>query len=157
MIAALLPVALSLTAPAPAEAQDLSRIASIATMQGSCQKLILPGGGDQTAKCVGKILNVAYRDNRSSFRVAVGEALLVGFYGEDQAAVGDSATLVVSKVIVTLMGSNKTDALDATGECRYTNPYAGPGHVDCKATSKNGEVFELSFVSDGKPPSVQRF
>ncbi|MES2444518.1 MAG: hypothetical protein V4574_16960 [Pseudomonadota bacterium] len=150
----LLPIALSV-APAPG-GQDLSRVASIATMQGSCTRLVVPGGGDQTSRCTGKLLNIAYRDNRSSFRVAMGDILLLGFYGDDQAAVGDSAVLVVRKIIITRLGSNKTDTLDAVGECRYTNPYAGPSHVDCKA-SRPGEVYEFSFVSDGKPPAVTRF
>ena len=150
---ALLAAALAL-APAP---QDLSKVASISGMNGTCGKLVL-AGEDVTARCQGKLLNPAYSNDYSSFLVIVGDEKLVSFYGQDHAAVGNSATLTVTKITTTLIGDEKPTPvmIDATGECSYTNPYAGPSHVECKATA-GGKTYALSFVSDGKPPSVQRF
>jgi hypothetical protein len=155
MIGMLLPIALAV-APVAADRPDLSRIASTTTLQGTCQKLILPGGGDNTARCADKIAHIEYRDGRSSFRIAVAGNILIGFYGNEGAATGDTATLAVTKILVTPPFAKGADVLNAEGECRFTAPGAGPAHVECKAT-RPGEVYELSFASDGKPPTVERF
>lgn len=151
----LIPIALFM-APAAADRPDLSRVASTATMEGTCQKLVLPGGGDQTARCSDRIAHIAYRDGHSSFRIAVSKNLLIGFYGNENVAIGDTATLVVSKILITLPFGKGANVVDAEGECRYTNLDTGPSQVECKAT-RPGEVYELSFTSDGKPPTVERF
>ncbi|KGB51746.1 hypothetical protein FG91_04110 [Sphingopyxis sp. LC81] len=154
MIGLFLPMALSM-APAAADRLDLSRIASTTTMEGTCRKLILPGGGDNTSRCAGKIAHITYRDGRSSFRIAVAGNILIGFYGNEKAATGDTATLVVTNILVTPPFGRGADVLNAEGECRFTAPGAGPAQVECKAT-RPGEAYELSFASDGKPPTVER-
>lgn len=135
--------------------QDLSNVASLAVMDGACGKLVV-AGEDATGRCEGKLINTAYRNDRSSFMAMIGNELIVSFYGEDHAATGDTASLTVTKVTITRIGENRPRMTDATGACSYTNPYAGPSHVECKATA-GGKTYALSFVSDGKPPSVQRF
>jgi len=155
MIGMLLPMALAM-APAAADRPDLSRIASTTTLQGTCQKLVLPGGGDNTARCAGKIAHIAYRDGRSSFRIAVAGSILIGFYGNEGTAIGDTATLAVTRILVTPPFARGADVLEAEGECRFTDPGAGPVHIECKAT-RPGEVYELLFASDGNPPTVERF
>lgn len=154
MIGVLLPIALSM-APAAAERPDLSRVAGMSTTEGTCQKLLLPGGGDNTARCSKNIVHIAYRDGRSSFRITLGGNILIGFYGSETAATGDTGTLVVSNILVTPPFGKGADVLNAQGECRFTGPAASPAHVECRAT-RPGEIYELSFASDGKPPTSER-
>jgi hypothetical protein len=111
-----------------------------------------------TPRCEGRLLNPAYRNDHSSFLAVVRNEVLVSFYGEDHTATGDTATLTVTKITTTRIGDANPASvtIDATGECSYTNPYAGPSHVECRATG-GGKSYALSFVSDGNPPLVQRF
>jgi hypothetical protein len=147
----LLATALSL---APA-AQDLSLLANMAGIDGTCKKLTV-AGSDRTADCPTSLINIAYKNARSSFMVQVGDDSMVSFYGDDHAATGNTATLVLRSMTITRLGQTHARSVPATGECTYTNPYAGPSHVECHATTAEGD-YALSFVSDGKPPHVTHF
>lgn len=144
-----------LVAASPSGAQDLSNVAALATMQGKCLRLVTPEG-DLTGRCGDRIINTAYRDDHSSFMVMIGADTLISFWGEDHAAVDDRAVMAVRKITTTQTGHGKPTSQDADGQCSYTNPYAGPSHVDCTATVA-GKTYAFSFVSNGQAPNVKRF
>ncbi|MEG3148067.1 hypothetical protein U1839_25750 [Sphingomonas sp. RT2P30] len=138
-----------------AASPDLSNVANVAIMSGKCTALIMPEG-DMTAHCSGKLINTAYRDNSSSFMAVTDDTVAVSFFGTDHPATGDIALLDVSKVTVSREAGRQARSTAALGQCRYTNPFAGPSHVDCQAMAK-GKVYRLSFLSDGNPPKVKYF
>ena len=144
--------------PAAAEAQDrnLSNLHAIAIMNGTCDGLVM-GDKDASSGCEGKLTNTMYKTGRSGFTFLVGDLAVVTFSGADSPAKGNIARIRLDKVIFTLIGTGtKPNVVPATGTCTYTNPYAGPSHVTCSASTKSGR-FSGSFVSDGKPPDLQEF
>lgn len=138
-----------------AASQNLGNVANLATMTGRCTTLVMPEG-DMTARCTGKLINTAYRDNHSNFMAVRDDAVVVSFFGTDHAASGDVAMLDVSRVTISRGAGRKSRSIEAQGRCRYTNPFAGPSQVDCQATA-NGKIYRLSFLSDGNPPEVKYF
>ncbi len=151
LIAALGLVALTTV---PAAASDDAKFPQVMTLSGTCLKLIL-GKRDATGQCKGVIVNAAYASGASSFMFVVADTAIVSFYGKDNKAVGDNAVINVDHVTVTAVGDPKAKpvTVSAEGQCTYTNPYAGPSHVDCSARAV-GMDFTASFVSDGKPPAA---
>ena len=113
-------------------------------------------GLDQTeAIAVGaQLINIAYVSGESSFMIAVGDGNMVSFFGRDSTAVGNAATIAISRITATF--GDDTTSLSARGQCRYTNPYAGVSTVTCNATTARGLRYSLVFRSDGNPPTVQR-
>ncbi|MFA5965693.1 MAG: hypothetical protein WC804_16880 [Sphingomonas sp.] len=138
-----------------AAAQNPGNVANLATMTGRCTTLIMPEG-DMTAHCTGKLINTAYRDNHSNFMAVRDDAVVISFFGADHAASGDVAMLDVTRVTISRGAGSKSRSINARGQCRYTNPFAGPSHVDCQAMA-DGKVYRLSFLSDGNPPNVKYF
>jgi hypothetical protein len=125
-------------------------------MNGTCQRLII-AGNDASSSCQGKLTNTMYRTGRSGFTFLAGDVAVVTFSGADSPAKGDQAVIRLDKVIFTLVGTGtEPNVVNATGSCSYTNPYAGPSHVSCSASTKAGR-FSASFVSDGAPPDLQEF
>lgn len=126
----------------------------IAGMEGQCTRLTTRGE-DRTSKCDPLLLNNIYDNGRSSFLFfSQNKNAIVSFLGNDSKAVGNVATLQVTQVYMTgFDGKPVPHEMNATGTCRYTNPYEGVAHVDCLAGSGDNR-FEASFVSDGKPPNV---
>lgn len=137
----------------PAAAPNLS---AIAFLKGTCQSFVV-GGKDASRKCLGKLTNTVYRTGRSGFTFVVGDLAVVTFSGADSPAIGNRAAIRLDKVIFTLIGTGTPpNVIPASGRCTYTNPYAGPSHVNCSATTKDGP-FSASFVSNGEPPDIQQF
>lgn len=136
------------------QAQPASIGLTMAKLTGTCVKLATPEG-DRTAGCNNWVLNMAYSTGRSQFVVMVGEDESVSFGGVDSAAQGDVAELAVDYVLTGRGDLTRQTRHEVSGKCTYTNPYAGPSHVDCLA-SGSGETFELHFVSDGSPPDISR-
>ena len=128
----------------------------IAVLNGTCKRLIV-AGKDLSKDCEGKVTNTMYESTRRTgfLFVTRGGDVVVNFSGLDSPAVGDHAAALLSHVIFTQgeTGSNraKHQAYVATGTCTYTNPYAGPSHINCSASTTKG-LFSASFVSDGRPP-----
>lgn len=152
MMHMMLPIALA-TAPAADDRPNSIEVAYIATMAGTCQKLILSGDGDKTSRCSDKIVNVAYLDASASFRITLDDMLVIEFYGDDQGIVDDAAVVAVRKILITKRPNDRSDMFEAQGECRYTNPNAGPAHFECKAATSQ-KSYEFSFVTDGNPPTL---
>ena len=121
-------------------------------MNGKCHKFTF-AGADATPLCEGKILNVAYPDGHSSFMFTLKDKALVSFYGLDTRAVGDKATLRIQKLTLNLLMGTPSTGSPAAGECSYTNPYAGPSLVQCRATV-GARRFEATFVSNGEAPDL---
>ncbi len=124
----------------------------LATMDGTCHKFIM-NGDDVTEFCEGKIVNVAYPDGHSSFMFLLKDKALISFYGTDSRAIGNKASIRVEKITINLLLGIPPTGDAATGVCTYSNPYAGPSLVECEA-SLNGHVFKVTFVSDGREPSI---
>ena len=152
-----LAAALMLGLAASVDAQPAPQnLAAIALLQGTCGHLVV-GGKDASSRCEGKLTNSIYKTGRSGFTFLVGDLAVVTFSGADSPAKGDQATVRLDKVIFTLVGTGTPpNVVPATGTCTYTNPYAGPSHVNCSAATKSGS-FSASFVSNGEPPDLQRF
>ena len=136
-----------------------SALDDIATMNGKCSKLVF-AGHDGSKACVPKVINDVHKDGRVGFTFVVGDLAVVTFSGMGQQQVKDAANTAsqpLDEVVFTLTGTGaKPNTIKAAGVCTYTNPYAGPGKVDCTAHTSQG-LFEAAFVSDGRPPSMQKF
>lgn len=125
-----------------------------AVMNGKCHKFTF-AGAEATPLCEGKILNVTYPDGHSSFMFTLKDKALVSFYGLDARAIGDKATLRIQKLTLNLLMGTPSTGSPASGECTYTNPYAGPSLVQCRATVGTRR-FEATFVSDGNEPDLMK-
>jgi hypothetical protein len=140
---------------------DLQNLDGFAVMNGTCRRLIV-AGKDLSKDCMGKVTNTMYESTgRTGFLFVTRSGnVVVNFTGMDTPAVGDHAASVLDHVIFTQgkTGSKRAEhnGYRATGTCTYTNPYAGPSHINCSASTKKG-LFSASFVSDGKPPGIERF
>lgn len=140
---------------------DLQNLDGFGFMNGTCQRLIL-AGKDVSKDCEGKVTNTMYESTgRTGFLFVTRSGnVVVNFSGVDTPAVGDHAASVLDHVIFTQgkTGSKRVKhrGYVATGTCTYTNPYAGPSHINCSASTEKG-LFSASFVSDGKPPILTRF
>ena len=159
-----LTIGLALAAAAPAAAAPpanpfdkvpVENLAAMAFVKGSCSRLVI-AGRDDSARCQATIVNDAWKNGRSSFIFSARGWGMVSFYGVDSKAVGDQAVLHVDTILVTRERPAPVPTrVRATGRCTYTNPYAGPSHIDCSATA-GGKSYEGVFVSDGTPPDVVR-
>lgn len=141
--------------PALVAAGELDNLATLATMDGTCHKLVI-GGADATALCEPKVLNAAYKNGKSSFTFVAGDKAVVGFYGSDSRAQGNKAVLQVEAITLNLMMGRPSTMEAATGTCSYTNPYAGPSLIQCSAISSD-MTFSANFVSNGEEPAVREF
>lgn len=129
-----------------------ARIDTIATLNGTCQSLIVADDNHNDV-CGSQLANVAYRNGESNFMVDIGNGNRVSFFGQDSAAVDGAAVITLSRVTVAL--GREMNSYVARGQCRYTNPYAGVSTVVCNATA-DGHRYHLTFRSDGRPPNIQR-
>jgi hypothetical protein len=130
----------------------------VATMNGKCSHLVY-GGRDGSKACVPKVVNDVHKDGRTGFTFLDGNIAVVTFSGAADQVKDDPNTVTqpLDEVVLTLTGPGASPkTIKVTGSCLYTNPYAGPGKVDCTAHTGQGS-FEASFVSDGQAPSMQRF
>ena len=146
---------------AQGQSDDLPGLSSFAVMNGTCQRFIV-AGEDLSEGCEGKVLNTMYESTgRTGFAFLTRSGTSVTFSGVDTPAQGDQAHSILDRVIFTMDNKEtnpkavKSNVVEATGTCSYTNPYAGPSHINCSATTKNGS-FSASFVSDGKAPDIER-
>lgn len=143
---------IALHASAAIAAPSVSGLVSMMGVKGTCRQLTL-GDRDATASCTGTMLNTAYEDGRVGFYFVTRDALAVTFsgMGGQTHPNPDTAIQSVDKIITTKDGL--TSEAQATGVCRFTNPFKGPGIVSCKARTGSGE-FSAAFETDGKPPKT---
>ena len=149
--------ALTLLAATPTTAQNgLDNLASVATLEGTCEQLVV-AGRDVAAECAGHLINSAHTDGRSGFSFfAAGR--VVDFVGADSAYVGNSATLHVDTILIAhAQGPTppRPENMPARGTCTYTNPYAGVATILCAADTAQGP-FRVRFRSNGNPPGGGR-
>lgn len=141
----------------PTQAASEARLTGFASLNGRCERLLVPKGIGPSKRCAGKLLNTSYSNGRSGFYFVTDSGLTVTFtgLGHDQVKLGkDRATQPIDGVIVTSKG--KTTQFKAVGECKFSNPNNGPAPVNCRATTERGN-FEARFMSDGRPPEVRQF
>ena len=147
---------------AQGQSGDLRNLSGMALMNGTCQRLIV-AGRDLTKACLGKVTNSMYESTgRTGFSFVTSDNSAVTFSGMDTPAKGNRAASILDHVIFTPKNSEadptkvKPNVVPARGTCTYTNPYAGPSHINCTASTSMGS-FSASFVSDGKAPTIERF
>ena len=119
-------------------------------LNGTCKLLMTPEG-DQTHDCEPELFNMAFASGNSSFIVTIKDKGGISFRGMDSAAVGNTASLSVSTILLTGTSFAPAVELKAKGRCTYTNPNAGPVHVECYAKTDRG-TYQLSYDSDGNWP-----
>jgi hypothetical protein len=127
----------------------------LATVRGTCERLVI-GGRDLTGQCTGTLLNTSYATGRVGFYFVTNDGGALTFTGMGTSQVKpdqDTALQPVDGVIFGFKG--QFDKAKAVGTCRYTNPYARPGTIRCRAETQGG-VFAADFVTDGKPPEVAK-
>ena len=130
----------------------------LATVSGSCSEMTI-ADEDRSSECPATLFNLAYVDNTSSFRLVTEEGLVVSFFGDDNEAVGNKATLVVrtiyfTPVLDTREGESLADRtaraakatleLPAMGQCEYTNPDLPDNYIRCEATAA-GKTYSFKF------------
>jgi hypothetical protein len=146
----------ALAAVLVSSASHARNVVSMATLTGTCKRLIIAPKTDASQQCVGKLINVNYDDGRSGFYFVAGDVAAITFTGIGSAQVKlneDEVVQPVDGIIFTLIGmGTKPNFSPAVGSCRFTNPEKGrPSLVNCEATTKDGR-FIANFVSDGRPP-----
>ena len=131
----------------------------VATMNGRCSHLVFAGRDGSTA-CTPKVINDVHKDGRVGFTFLVSDLAVITFSGMGQQQVKDAAdvaTQPLDTVIFTLTGTGTAPkTIEAAGVCTYSNPYAGPAKVVCSAHTGEG-LFEATFLSDGREPSMHHF
>ena len=132
-------------------------MSALATVEGKCEQLVI-GGEDLTSICKGVILNTAYKSGRTGFLFVATNKAIVTFSGVDSPAVGDEASSRLDGIILSRLSQDKPNpvGIPARGACLYGNPYRGPARITCTAETDQGP-FRASFLSDGKPPRVDKF
>lgn len=146
-------VAIGALAASGSAAQDSPNLQSMAILTGTCERLIV-ADADRSAACHGALVNLTYRNGRTSFMFSDPQAqMAISFSGTSEVRAGDVVTLTVS-MITRASGSTPTvDAEPASGTCDYSNPYAGRSYVRCTGTTASGG-FSGSFTTNGEPPDV---
>lgn len=137
-----------------ADAQGIKDLTTIVSLRGQCSKLMI-AKVDFSSDCQGKLMNTAYKSGRTGFTFWLGDGF-VTFSGADSPAMGIRASVSLDRVLLARVGPERDSPLVATGTCTYTNPWAGPSHVNCRAFTKLGMV-TASFVSDGQEPDISSF
>ena len=133
-----------------------AKLTATVGVEGACQNLTI-GGEDHTTNCKGTLLNTEYDDERTGFYFATTDQVIVTFSSrgdQEQKIDTDTVTAPVDEVIVSSGG--KIDRLQATGACRFGNPYKGPMLIQCTADTERGR-FEGAFLTDGKQPDARTF
>jgi len=139
---------------APGYAQGLSDLEGMASLTGTCERLVMDGN-DFSANCSSTILQSIYSNGRTGFTLTVGEKGTVITFSGIQGAKPDpdSQLQSVDKVILNLgiEGVPPTSAA-TTGSCAYSNPYNGPMTISCQAVDDKGGAYLLQFRTDGTEP-----
>ncbi len=149
-ILAIMALCAGIAAPLPAAQQGIAPGTVMGTLTGTCSALIV-AGVDRTAECKSNAINTAYKTGNSSFMFLMGDTV-VSFFGRDTTAVGDQATIHVTRVFVNNGGKlDERQSSDVSGTCTYTNPHKGPVRVNCETTGTKGK-YRAVFTSDGKMP-----
>lgn len=128
---------------------------TLATVSGTCERLLI-GDRDVTAACKGVLLNTSYATGRVGFYFVTSDGAALTFTGLGSSQIKPDPDTAVQPVDGVIFGfKGQFDRSKAVGTCRFTNPYARPGTVSCRADTQNG-AFAAEFVTDGKPPTVTR-
>lgn len=139
-----------------AKAEDIKDLTAIVFLKGKCGNLMI-ADEEFSRGCQAKIMNTVYKSGRTGFTFFHGDFDLFTFSGVDNPAIGNRASVSLDRVLLAPGGKEEDQVrLLATGTCTYTNPYAGPSHVNCRAFTKLGTI-TASFVSDGQEPDITRF
>lgn len=114
---------------------------------------------NRSGECPATLFNLAYVDNTSSFRLVTNDGLVISFFGDDNEAVGDKATLEVRTIYLTpaiksregesladmtARAAKATLELSAKGQCEYTNPDLPDNYIRCTATAA-GKTYSFRF------------
>lgn len=134
----------------------------MAFISGTCSELIIEGD-KRTPQCPDVVVNTAYTDNYSSFRLMASDGLVVSFFGYDNEAQGDVAHLTVERLLLTPAGAGGSEGtlaemtrraaantrdLQAFGDCEYTNPDLPDTHISCHAVV-DGKTYSFVFHPTG--------
>ncbi len=153
-------VSLAMLVASPCAAQR--QPSYLATISGTCSQMII-ADEDRTGDCPTTLFNMAYVDNTSSFRLIAENGIVISFFGDDNEAVGDKATLDVRTIYftpvpgeregetfaeLTARAAASTREFSATGQCEYTNPELPDNYVRCQAAA-GGKSYSFRFSVSG--------
>ncbi len=149
MTASLLLVAFSTSAVAQTKIGN----ATAMTLSGTCDKLVI-GRQKLGDSCDGKLLSMSYPDGRVGFYFITDDGRAITFSGMDGAnPTPDTDVVDLDKVIIGVKGKpNNPKVFNASGTCKYSNPYLGEAMVTCNGKTSDGQTFSASFTTDGSPP-----
>jgi hypothetical protein len=139
------------------QAQRTEDLSSLATLEGICVELVV-SDDDVTGRCNGVMLRTVYKDGRLGFMFVAHDIATATFTGEHGPELGDDKTIHLDRVILATFKDNKPVpfTFPANGTCVSTDPDFGPAKITCRANTDHG-LFSGSFVSNGKPPKIERF
>jgi hypothetical protein len=137
-----------------ATAQNLPNLTDIASLKGTCERLVM-AGNNLSQGCGGTIIQSIYSTGRTGFTVLVGDkGTAVTFSGiEGEKPDADSQLQSVDMVILNLniQGVAPTST-KASGSCAYSNPFKGPMTISCQAVDTDKKAYLLQFRTDGNEP-----
>jgi len=137
----------------PEAAPRGGEVPTLATVKGTCDRLVI-GGRDVTAQCTGTLLNTSYSTGRVGFYFVTSDGAALTFTGMGSSQIKPDPDTAVQPVDGVIFGfKGQFDRTEAVGTCRFTNPYARPGVVSCRADTVGG-AFAAEFTTDGQPPEV---
>ena len=128
------------------------------TVRGDCTELVV-FGDDWSSTCVGSLTNVIHANGVLTFMFSAGDRALLTFIGRRQrpADGGRAAVLQIDGVQVIPMRPGARHAeFRAQGECRFSDPFAGPMRTRCLASAPQGR-FSADFMTDGGRPDISDF
>ncbi|MBZ7923084.1 hypothetical protein LAC79_14965 [Ensifer adhaerens] len=142
----------------PAAAQGMGDLTGVATVTGTCERLVV-AGEDLTATCVGRLIQSIYRTGRTGFTVNIGSGGAITFSGiEGEKPNADSQLQSVDKVIVNRgKDGEPISSKEVSGGCFYENPFKGPATTKCEGIDAEKGAYVLQFRTDGTPPKLLNY
>lgn len=148
--------ALALGAAVATATAQAATLTGIATLTGTCEKLVLPDV-DMSKDCKGKIIQSIYDTGRTGFTVFVGPhdvaVTMSGLEGPkpDQDTQLQSVDMLIFNLNIEGVDPS-TEKLQ--GSCAYANPYLGPMTISCQANDQKGGGYLMQFRTDGSEPQM---
>lgn len=124
-----------------------SLFSEVSVIAGRCERLTV-FDTDMTANCVDRLLFTATPNGRVQALATLKRGSTVMFAGSDlpNPTANTDASSVDRIYLNSPLGSSASGVFPARGRCTYTNPYAAPMIVDCKAELvEGGESYQFRF------------
>lgn len=118
------------------------------SVSGTCTNLMLSG---EALDCQGTLIHTEYDDGRLGFYFVAKapNKKIITFSGRGQEQRAPSENVRIQPIDGVILSDG---IVNASGECLFENPYAGPAQIRCAAKSASGSEYFGQFLTDGAEP-----